>query len=247
MGCGDSSGTTEKNDKNSEDSLEESYEEIEDGKVVKKKRKIHRHQHKETDLLTEANNPRHIKKIQKFEEQLLHNIETEQQNYEDSLESYDFDKSKKIPFETEALQYHNKLRKRHFVPPLKISPIISHTAQNFAEYLAEKDYFEHSKNTYDGKNLGENIFCVSGKEPTGEEVTMNWYAESEEYDYKATEEENWRKNTGEFTQIVWKETKLCGFGIAKSKRGRYYCVGNYYPAGNVLTQFADNVIPDYDL
>ena len=44
-----------------------------------------------------------------------------------------------------------------------------------------------------------------------------------------------------FTQIVWKSTQLVGFGIAKSKSGKFYFVAEYFPSGNIRHQYEENV------
>lgn len=46
-----------------------------------------------------------------------------------------------------------------------------------------------------------------------------------------------------FTQMVWKSTKEAGFGMAKGRSGRVVIVANYHPAGNVIGQFGENVLP----
>ena len=49
--------------------------------------------------------------------------------------------------------------------------------------------------------------------------------------------------TGHFTQVVWKNTKEVGFGVASTKdKSRCYVVANYYPAGNYQGQFPKNVL-----
>lgn len=48
---------------------------------------------------------------------------------------------------------------------------------------------------------------------------------------------------GHFTQLVWKETEKVGVGMATSAKGHVYIVCNYDPPGNVIGQFAKNVLP----
>ena len=50
--------------------------------------------------------------------------------------------------------------------------------------------------------------------------------------------------SGHFTQVVWEGSKEVGFGFATYQDGEYnklVVVGNYYPAGNIMKQFEDNV------
>ena len=63
-----------------------------------------------------------------------------------------------------------------------------------------------------------------------------------DYNFKKPESTNNVGVCGHFTQVVWKDTKEVGFGGALSKKGKWYAVGNYYPAGNVLNDFGKNVI-----
>lgn len=48
--------------------------------------------------------------------------------------------------------------------------------------------------------------------------------------------------SGHFTQVVWKESKQLGVAFAKSG-GKVVVVANYFPAGNMIGSFAENVPP----
>ena len=47
---------------------------------------------------------------------------------------------------------------------------------------------------------------------------------------------------GNFTQIVWKNSKKVGFGFSLTEDGYFYAVANYYPAGNTLNQLLQLII-----
>ena len=50
---------------------------------------------------------------------------------------------------------------------------------------------------------------------------------------------------GHFTQVVWKASKELGIGKAESDEGGMKCtyiVGRYNPAGNMISDFAKNVL-----
>jgi hypothetical protein len=49
---------------------------------------------------------------------------------------------------------------------------------------------------------------------------------------------------GNFSQIVWKNSKKVGFGYALSEQGYFYAVAMYWPSGNIKNQFTANVSDD---
>ena len=52
-----------------------------------------------------------------------------------------------------------------------------------------------------------------------------------------------RTDAGHFTQMVWKSSRELGVGKAKSRDGRQvYVVCVYFPAGNCVGQYGDNVV-----
>ena len=150
-------------------------------------------------------------------------------------------KAKIKKFIEDALQKHNELRKEHGSGPLILSEDLNKIAQEYSEYLAKIDEMKHSKNTYKGDDLGENLFCCSGTEIQGEYMTMSWYNEINDYDFNNP---GFKSGTGHFTQLIWKDTEQVGFGFSYSKSGKYYGVANYYPAGNINTkeEFSKNVL-----
>ena len=139
----------------------------------------------------------------------------------------------------EALESHNKFRNMHHVPPLKLNKELCSIAENYAKTLATKlQCLQHSKNTYKGQELGENLYGCYGMEATGLEVSKHWYDEIKKYNFNG----DWQSGCGHFTQMVWKETEEVGFGKWKDKGGHIYVVANYFPAGNYLGCFKYNVL-----
>lgn len=65
-----------------------------------------------------------------------------------------------------------------------------------------------------------------------------WYSEEPCYDYSGRSNAG---KSGHFTQVVWKGSSEFGIGKAKDSKGRVYVVANYFPAGNFIGRFADNV------
>lgn len=71
-----------------------------------------------------------------------------------------------------------------------------------------------------------------------------WYTQSENYRF---DDPHLDENTGQFAQMVWKNTKEIGMGVAKSiddVNNKYvYVVALYRPPGNIEAQLRDNVLP----
>jgi uncharacterized protein YkwD len=61
-------------------------------------------------------------------------------------------------FVKDALDEHNRLRRMHGVPYLKLNRELCNIAQEWAEKVASTGKFEHSNNKYDGQSLGG--FCL---------------------------------------------------------------------------------------
>ena len=172
------------------------------------------------------------KKEKNWEKSSDHSDDSSKKN----KKSGDFDLS---TLRSDALQLHNTLRAKHRAPPLKINKKLNDIAQKYAEYLAKNDLFEHSQNKMDGEDLGENLFMCGGIPISGKEMTQSWYDEIKDYNFNKP---GYNSKTGHFTQVVWVGSNEVGFGAAKSKRGNYYGVANYYPPGNFINQMKENVL-----
>ena len=140
-------------------------------------------------------------------------------------------------FDIEALEIHNKYRKKHHAPALTLNKDLCKIAQGYAERLLATRSFNHSSNKYRGEELGENLYMCTGKVATGEEATTEWYNEIKQHNFK----KEFQSGTGHFTQVIWKSTQEVGFGVA-NKGSTYYVVANYYPAGNIWGEFQTNVL-----
>ena len=112
-------------------------------------------------------------------------------------------------------------------------------AKDYAEKILQSNSVTYSFGKYKGNDMGENIFTCQGTEATGEMATNDWYNEAKIHDFK----KDWQKDTGHFTQMVWKDTKEVGFGVA-NKGNTYFVVANYYPPGNFLGQYNKNIFKE---
>jgi len=152
-------------------------------------------------------------------------------------------------YHTNVLDWHNYFRPQHHVGPLRTSLSLQQSAQDFAYHLAKNDLWEHSKvGQFRSENTGENLFVdfiSENKELNCEELGKNAinraYDEGKSYDFVKS---GYSMETGQFTQVIWKETKEVGCALAKSTvSGRFYGVCHYYPAGNYKGRFRQNVLP----
>ena len=128
-------------------------------------------------------------------------------------------------FLLEAIKKHNIYRACHNAEPLMPNCELMEISQEYAETMPEG----HSKADFHGEWMGENLYWVWGKLPTGEDAVDAWYSEIKDYDFNNHTSKGGQ--IGHFTQLIWKNSKELGVG--------YYCntekccvVSNYYPGGN---------------
>ncbi|XP_045465180.1 uncharacterized protein LOC123674262 isoform X2 [Harmonia axyridis] len=142
-------------------------------------------------------------------------------------------------FAKECLQAHNEFRKKHGVPPLKLSKEICRDSQKWADHLIKAGGLAHSNND----KYGENIFCMQSSNPSftvkGNEPVESWYKEMDKHPFG---EEPKNLESGHFSQVVWRDSKELGVGYAKSG-GKVIVVANYYPPGNYVGRYVENVPP----
>ena len=140
---------------------------------------------------------------------------------------------------SDILTNHNYHRKRHQVDELERNSEIEQVAQSYSEYLASIETMKHSGNGKYGENL-YNCWASNGICITGEKASQMWYDEVKQYNFNNP---GFSGGTGHFTQLVWKGSKQIGCGVACSINNKCYVTCNYYPPGNVLSQFDKNVFP----
>jgi pathogenesis-related protein 1 len=130
------------------------------------------------------------------------------------------------PIAQQMLAAHNSVRARLGLPPLSWSDELAQYARKWANTLIGSGEFSHSGSS----RYGENLFEIAGGSATADDVVSAWASEARNYNY--------RKNTcsgrcGHYTQIVWRDTKLLGCGVARN-RTREVWVCNYEPPGNIV-------------
>ncbi|XP_031560007.1 titin-like isoform X3 [Actinia tenebrosa] len=137
-------------------------------------------------------------------------------------------------FKNECVISHNYYRSLHGAPPLKWSTMLANEAQTFAEKLTKSGSFMHSGS----KEIGECLAFSFGLDLSGRDAVDTWYDEIVDYDY---EYPGYTSHTANFTQVVWAGSKEFGMGKAIGDDGSCVVVGKYYPPGNIVGDFHENV------
>ena len=140
----------------------------------------------------------------------------------------------------DLLDRHNYYRAKHQAANLERLAALETIAQSYSEKLVTLGYLVHSSNTLNGNYIGENLYFGYNAGYLGTKPVDAWYDEIKDYDFAKAE---FTSGTGHFTQVVWKNTKQVGCGVACSAKDYCYVTCNYYPGGNYLGQFKTNVLP----
>jgi hypothetical protein len=111
-------------------------------------------------------------------------------------------------------------------------------AQEWANKLRDSGCaFEHRKRSPHGENLA---FLGPAGLGTADNVTAGWVDERKQYNFSAG---RFDFNTGHFTQVVWRDTRELGCGLATCGDRAELWVCNYSPPGNVMGMFQNQVLP----
>lgn len=90
--------------------------------------------------------------------------------------------------------------------------------------------FQHSGGPY-GENLAMGYINATAS-------VEGWGNERHEYDFSHS---GFHKDTGHFTQLVWKNTTDVGCGRKLCGESGWYLICEYWPRGNVIGEFDDEV------
>lgn len=129
-------------------------------------------------------------------------------------------------FAQQMLAAHNAARMRVGVSPLAWSEQLAKRARQWAGALLANDDFSHERNL----QYGQNLFEISGRSATAYYVVSAWASEAKNYSYRSN---TCSGRCGHYTQVVWRDTKLLGCGIARN-RTREVWVCDYDPPGNIV-------------
>lgn len=101
-----------------------------------------------------------------------------------------------------------------------------------ADYLEKAQCnFEHSGGPY-GENLAMGY-------PSAQAAVNGWYDEVKDYNFA---QGDFSMATGHFTQMVWKGSNQLGCAKKECGGNGAYVVCEYYPRGNIIGAFAQNVL-----
>jgi uncharacterized protein YkwD len=125
----------------------------------------------------------------------------------------------------EMLAAHNSYRAKVGSPPLAWSDKLAAQAEQWAAMLIKRGVFEHQHSQF-----GENLFEISGGYATPASVVGAWISEEANYNHETN---SCTGRCGHYTQVVWRNTKLVGCGVARdAKREVWVC--DYDPPGNIV-------------
>lgn len=127
--------------------------------------------------------------------------------------------------EQALLKAHNKCREKVNVPPLRWSNELANYAQDWANQLSQSGRFEHRP---EPNQYGENL--AGGNSPN-EAVNM-WCSEEKKYNPTTNACRGGLMSCYHYTQVVWRNTRELGCGVASSKDWGKVFVCNYNPPGN---------------
>lgn len=128
-----------------------------------------------------------------------------------------------------CLNSHNTDRAKHSAPSMKWNETLASYAK---DYLSNQNcVFAHSGGPY-----GENI-AMGYSSP--EDAISAWYKEGQQYSFGSG---GFSEATGHFTQMIWKESTQLGCAqVDCGSKGTFFSC-EYFPRGNVISQFVDNVL-----
>ena len=135
---------------------------------------------------------------------------------------------------------HNYHRFQHGASELTWSPTLAVEALHGAEKLIRNGSIQRS----DTNDRGENIAISSNRSFDVKAAIELWYKEEKDYNYSSPAFSSLTRN---FSQMIWKECKEVGMALARSDDGNMVVVvARYYPAGNTVGMFQDNVLSKSD-
>ncbi len=139
---------------------------------------------------------------------------------------------------------HNKVRSRHKLPPLSWSPSLAKFSTQWANHLLQTKGCHMQHRPHSGRfktDFGENLFWASPYRWTdgrseiqnisSANVVHEWAKEVKFYDYQRNRCQRGQQ-CGHYTQMVWRNSRKVGCGLAVCADKSQVWVCSYNPPGN---------------
>ncbi len=139
------------------------------------------------------------------------------------------------------MRAHSAARAAVHIAPLAWDTALAADALDYARTLASTGQFRHSKPATRSRPEGENLWMGTRGAFSYADMAGGWSNERRYYmprvfpDISTTG--NWA-DVGHYSQMIWRDTKSVGCGLASSGNDDYL-VCRYAPPGNVFGQKAD--------
>lgn len=142
---------------------------------------------------------------------------------------------------TEITNYINTYRAKNLAPPMTWDSTIASFSQNWANYLLTNNVFKHSGTPLYGENLAWFQGYGTDTMTLLKKSIDNWYNEISLYDFNNA---GFSEATGHFTCLVWVSSTKFAMGISiDTTTSTVDVTMNTSPPGNIIGQFAENVLP----
>ena len=136
------------------------------------------------------------------------------------------------------LKKHNEYRKKYGAPDLELNDELCLLAQEYADKCADLQNIDLNPVSYKNECVGENISEFDGDILTTSKICEEWANERNNFDFR---QKGYKEQNKHFTQMIWKDTKIVGFGFSSSSNEKNYFVSFYFPAGNIFNEFDRNI------
>ncbi|CRL08543.1 CLUMA_CG021366, isoform A [Clunio marinus] len=158
---------------------------------------------------------------------------------DEEIDEVEYSEEEYEAFAQKILKHHNEYRKKHYAHELRLTKELMNDAQQWAEKLAAEDKFTYRQNS----QYGENLYCLWSSDrdawPNAKDVCKSWYEEVKQYIWNVEPKTSFK--AGQFSQLVWKSSRELGVGVGRTKSGKVIVVASYWPRGNIIGQFLQNV------
>ena len=185
--------------------------------------------------------------------EVIPNLDRTINEIDESLLSGSFDQN----FFITALNKNNYYRELHGVRPLILDDYLNKMAFILAKQNLEENTLKYNNLGYiHHEELGMNVLTFDEK-LDGDKLMDKWYMEKKNYNFI---EPNEYDEFFDFTQMIWKDSTNFGCGYYckrvnennennnnENQSNNYCYVALYFPAGNKLGEFRNNVFRSRDI